>query len=122
MNEELLKNVDHPEHYKSESFECIDVMEEVFGWKAVERFCICNAFKYLYRHESKGGTEDLLKARWYLDYAINMRNEYQGDIPEGVDELMEEKAELTTEVKRLTEQVEAAREDLRWIKAEGNRY
>lgn len=120
MNEELLKNVDHPEHYKSGNFECIDVMEEVFGWKAVESFCICNAFKYLYRHEAKGGTEDLLKARWYLTYAISMT--YPDAIPEGADALMKKKAELTAEVERLTEQVEAAREDLRRIKAEGIRY
>ena len=78
-------NVNHPDHYRGDRFECIDVMEEVFGQKAVESFCICNAFKYLYRHKRKGGTEDLKKARWYLDRVIRAREEH-GDIPEGADE------------------------------------
>lgn len=62
--------VNHPAHYETGKFECIEVMEEVFGADAVKDFCICNAFKYLYRHKRKNGTEDLKKARWCLDRAI----------------------------------------------------
>lgn len=41
-------------------------MEEVLGTEAVKRFCICNAFKYLYRCQRKNGIEDVRKAEWYL--------------------------------------------------------
>lgn len=46
--------VNHPSHYETGSFECIDVMLETQGKEAVMDFCICNAFKYLYRHKRNG--------------------------------------------------------------------
>ena len=70
MNEPtgILDNVNHPQHYEGNtSLECIDVMEIAFGTQAVAHFCLCNAFKYLWRHKHKNGLEDLKKARWYLD-------------------------------------------------------
>lgn len=67
--------VNHPSHYETGKFECIEVMEEALGRDAVEGFCICNAFKYLYRSQRKNGLEDLEKAKWYLDKLIGMRNE-----------------------------------------------
>lgn len=65
-------NVNHPSHYETGKFECIDVMLETQGRQAVINFCVCNAFKYLYRHGRKNGVEDLKKARWYLDKAIGL--------------------------------------------------
>ena len=65
--------VNHPSHYESGKFECIDVMEETQGKEAVMNFCICNAFKYLYRHNRKNGIEDIKKARWYLDKYIELK-------------------------------------------------
>lgn len=65
-------NVNHPGHYESGKFECIEVMEETQGTEAVLDFCICNAFKYLYRHKRKNGLEDIKKARWYLDKYIEI--------------------------------------------------
>lgn len=59
--------INHPDHYNTESFECIDVMEEVFGVEAVKNFCKLNAFKYLWRADEKDGLDDLRKARWYLE-------------------------------------------------------
>lgn len=67
--------VHHPSHYETGKFECIEVMEEALGRDAVEGFCICNTFKYLYRSQRKNGLEDLEKAKWYLDKLIGMRNE-----------------------------------------------
>ena len=64
-------NVNHPSHYTGK-FECIDVMIETQGVEAVKNFCICNAFKYLYRHNGKNGVEDLKKARWYIDKYIEL--------------------------------------------------
>ncbi len=54
-------NVNHPAHYESGKYECIDVMLETQGLQAVESFCICNAFKYLYRHKKKNQIEDIKK-------------------------------------------------------------
>ena len=34
----------------------------------VRAFCLCSAFKYMWRYKFKGGYEDLAKAKWYLDY------------------------------------------------------
>ena len=71
--------VDHPEYYKNEEFECIDVMLATQGKSAVQGFCICNAFKYLYRHRSKNGIEDVKKAVWYLNKFIEMEENNDGE-------------------------------------------
>lgn len=67
-------NVNHPEHYETGKFECIDVMIETQGAEAVKNFCICNAFKYLYRHGRKNGREDIEKAIWYLNKYLELDN------------------------------------------------
>ena len=59
--------VNHPDHYKTGNYECIEVMKEIFGEDAVKDFCKLNAFKYLWRSDRKNGDEDLKKAKWYLD-------------------------------------------------------
>lgn len=64
--------INHPDHYADDQFECIDVMMATQGLDATQDFCILNAFKYLYRHRKKGGIEDLKKADWYLQYAIGL--------------------------------------------------
>lgn len=65
--------VEHPSHYAGEKYECIEVMREVFGDEAVNSFCLCNAFKYLWRCNKKhdDATIDLKKARYYIDRLIN---------------------------------------------------
>jgi hypothetical protein len=35
-----------------------------------EGYCIGNVVKYLLRHKSKGGIDDLYKAREYIDFLI----------------------------------------------------
>ena len=65
--------VSHPVHYTDGcGFECIEMMEMVFGKDAVIDFCILNAFKYIWRHKQKNGTEDIAKAEWYLKYACKL--------------------------------------------------
>jgi hypothetical protein len=68
-------NVNHPKHYEGK-FECIDVMIDTQGVEAVKDFCLCNAFKYLYRHNKKNGLEDIKKAIWYLNKYV----ELEGDL------------------------------------------
>ena len=65
-------NINHPAHYESGNYECIDVMIETQGKAAVLDFCICNAFKYLYRHKNKNGMEDIKKAIWYLNKFVEL--------------------------------------------------
>ena len=62
--------VNRPAHYMSGGIECIDAMQAAFGAEVVKDFCLCNAFKYLWRHRQKNGVEDLKKARWYLNRLI----------------------------------------------------
>lgn len=62
--------VNRPAHYTSGGIDCIDAMQAAFGDEAVKDFCLCNAFKYLWRHRQKNGVEDLKKARWYLNRLI----------------------------------------------------
>ena len=64
--------VSKPRHYASTSIECIDAMRETQGDEAVKHFCECNAFKYLWRHNSKNGDEDVRKASWYLNKAVEI--------------------------------------------------
>jgi hypothetical protein len=65
-------NVNHPSHYETGKFECIDVMIETQGVEAVKDFCLCNAFKYLYRHNGKNGVEDIKKAKWYIEKYLEL--------------------------------------------------
>ena len=64
--------INHPTHYETGKFECIEVMVETQGVEAVQDFCICNAFKYLYRHRRKNGKEDIEKARWYINKYLEL--------------------------------------------------
>lgn len=62
-------NVSHPKHYEGNtSLECIECMKVIFGDSNVYYFCLCNAFKYMWRYKNKNGEEDINKAGWYLNY------------------------------------------------------
>ena len=61
-------NVNHPKHYANScSIECIDAMQATFGTKDLAKYCVINAYKYLWRYKNKNGEEDLNKAEWYLN-------------------------------------------------------
>ena len=75
--------VNHPAHYctgKYEcievyctgKYECIEVMLETQGVEAVMDFCLCNAFKYLFRHKRKNGIQDIEKSIWYLSKYVEL--------------------------------------------------
>ena len=72
-----MSNVNHPNHYQSESgLEVIDVIKAFTSkLSGEEAFCIGNAIKYICRYSKKNGTEDLEKAKWYIDRAISVRKE-----------------------------------------------
>ena len=57
--------VNHPAHYKAGGIETIDFIEaKRLGYH------LGNVIKYITRAYHKGGMEDLLKAQWYLNRAI----------------------------------------------------
>lgn len=61
-------NVEHPSHYKgTDSLECIDVIQFSFGIDGFVYYCAGNVLKYLWRYNNKNGTEDIKKAKQYLD-------------------------------------------------------
>lgn len=72
--------VNNPKHYTKGSVECFDAIFASQGMKAAESFCLCNAFKYIWRCMEKNGVEDVKKAIWYLQRYIDIES---GTYPEG---------------------------------------
>ena len=72
-------SVNHPSHYETNGIECIDAMEAAQGADAVQDFCICNAFKYVWRHKHKNGAEDIKKAVWYLNKWLELEGQDKND-------------------------------------------
>ncbi|AFY98372.1 nucleotide kinase [Leuconostoc phage LN25] len=66
--------VNHPKHYNNYSFEVVDVIDEVVpNYPASYSGHIQNAIKYIFRAPFKGTLkEDLKKAVWYLNHAIEI--------------------------------------------------
>lgn len=77
-NEEV-DMVNHPSHYETGKYECIEVMVEAIGAVEVMNFCLCNAFKYLYRCRRKNGLEDIKKAKWYIDKFIELLEDFENE-------------------------------------------
>jgi len=91
IKEEKMNNndsVNHPSHYTNKKFECIDVIKEIVKDKpSTISFQLGNCIKYIYRAGSKEGDgkkaqtqkekflEDLEKAQWYLNNAIETLKE-----------------------------------------------
>lgn len=65
-------SVNHPLHYCRNGLECLDVIRAELG-DGFEAYCIGNVQKYIWRYRDKNGTEDLEKARFYLDCVIQGR-------------------------------------------------
>ncbi len=89
----MSEKVNHPDHYNTESFECIDVMGEVFGTEAVKNFCKLNAFKYLWRADEKDGMNDIRKAQWYLEHMLSLDTEDESDEDEQENDEIEDVTE-----------------------------
>ena len=66
-----MNNINHPAHYCQGGIECIEAIKAAtIGLVGMEAVCTANAIKYLWRWKRKNGTEDLRKARRYLDRLI----------------------------------------------------
>lgn len=65
--------VNHPAHYTSGEVECIQALAAAtINLKGIEAVCTANVIKYLWRWKQKNGAEDLKKARWYIDYLLDI--------------------------------------------------
>ena len=72
--------VNHPQHYNNYRFECIDMMERIWGKEATALWCEMTAFKYRMRVGTKPNNsieQDLKKEQWYLNKVKELRNEKQ---------------------------------------------
>jgi hypothetical protein len=74
--------VNHPAHYTSGKYEVIDIIEDQLGIEGLAGFCLGNTLKYICRAGKKGDeykyTEDLEKAKWYLNHIIKRRKSLNG--------------------------------------------
>jgi len=68
--------VNNPSHYQSKvpdlNIDAISCMRAAFGNEEAASFCICNALKYIFRHQFKNGKTDVLKAVWYLNKYLEL--------------------------------------------------
>lgn len=63
--------VNHPDHYCKGGIECIDACDAAISdLSGREAHYTASAIQYLWRWKSKGGAQDLKKARWYVDRLI----------------------------------------------------
>lgn len=71
----MVDMVNEPPHYKTESgLEAIEVIEAFFS----DNYHLGNVFKYLARAGKKNDRiEDMCKARWYLDRAIERARDWK---------------------------------------------
>lgn len=77
--------VNHPNHYKGASgLEAKDVIKAfTAGLNGYDAFCAGNVIKYVLRWYKKNGTEDLEKAKWYINELVERRKVTQIDIKNG---------------------------------------
>jgi len=81
------------EKYQGRSYyngtECLDAMRKCYGDDAVSSFCMCNAFKYLWRCRAKHETplEDLRKAQWYIARTIEFIEQKDKQIDNGAESI-----------------------------------
>lgn len=71
------EQVNHPDHYNQGQYECIAVMESIYGIEATMNFCLLCAFKYTWRTNDKDGIQDIDKAIWYLQKYKELRERSQ---------------------------------------------
>ena len=69
--EEVAEEVESPKHYNAGGIECIDAIKSSMSHEAFLGYLKGNVQKYMWRYEKKANpSEDLKKARWYLDKLI----------------------------------------------------
>lgn len=98
-NDNIKKNTDHPSYYggADNPYEAIKVLHE---WGLDKDAYLWNVGKYLCRAGHKDGNsklQDLMKARKYLDYKIQLLTEQQ-EIAESVVDTLKKASNIETAV------------------------
>jgi hypothetical protein len=62
--------VNHPPHYTDGGIECIEAIEAQLTPEEYRGYLKGNIAKYVWRERHKGGTESLMKSRFYLNRLI----------------------------------------------------
>lgn len=70
-----IKDNINPDHYRTGGLEVIDILKAKLTPDQLEGFLIGNVLKYTIRYPHKNGVEDLKKAQWYLNRAIEEKDE-----------------------------------------------
>lgn len=71
----------NPKHYKLYPIDSIDIMLKIFGPEIVYHWCVLTAFKYRMRLGYKDEVrQELLKEKWYLDKAEELKKAYDLEI------------------------------------------
>lgn len=68
-----LDMVNHPSHYTQGDIECYQAEMAMVGKEVFTDHCVLSAFKYLWRWRHKNGLQDLQKAQWWLNKAVEVQ-------------------------------------------------
>ena len=81
--------VNSPAHYADTDggIECIEAIEASMSTEEFKGFLKGNVQKYVWRYSQKNGSEDLKKAKWYLERLISIR-----EMEEAMGRVIEEAA------------------------------
>jgi hypothetical protein len=66
----MADNVNKPPHYNHAGIECIESIHAALTPEEFRGYIKGNNMKYTWRENYKNKDEDLLKARWYLNYYL----------------------------------------------------
>jgi hypothetical protein len=83
--------VNSPKHYADNDggIECIEAIEASMSMEEFKGFLKGNVQKYVWRYAQKNGTEDLKKAKWYLERLIticSMEEVFKNTVTETINE------------------------------------
>ena len=82
--------VNSPIHYADgNGVECIEAIEASMSMEEFKGFLKGNVQKYVWRYAQKNGTEDLKKAKWYLERLIticSMEEAFKNTVTETINE------------------------------------
>lgn len=67
--------VNSPKHYTQGDIECYQAEMAMVGKEVFTDHCVLSAFKYLWRWRHKNGLQDLQKAQWWLNKAVEVQSE-----------------------------------------------
>lgn len=72
--QQTLDVINKPMHYHSGKIDPIKYSELAFGKEECKGFYRVNVIKYVSRYDKKNGSEDLLKAKYYIDKLIELES------------------------------------------------